>query len=170
MPTILALTSFEKGYDFLEECKARGARTLLLTVESLRDASWPRDALDGFYVMPSLYEREAVINAVSYLARGERLSRIVGLDELNVEMAATLREHLALPGMDESTVRHFRDKLAMRTLAQEASITVPAFTKLHPYDDVHEFMGKVSPPWVLKPRTEASAVGIRKLNDAEQLW
>ena len=170
MHTILALTSFEKGQPFLEECKARGARIILLTVESLRDADWPRHALDELFVMPTLYDRNAVLNAVSYLARSHRLDRIVGLDELNVEMAATLREHLALPGMDESTTRHFRDKLAMRTLAREASIPVPAFTRLHPYDDIRAYIESVPAPWVLKPRTEASAVGIRKLHEAERLW
>ena len=170
METILALTSFEKGFEFLEECKAQGARTILLTVESLRDVPWPHGSIDQFLMMPSLYERQAVINAVSYLARTERLSRIVGLDELNVEMAATLREHLGLPGMDESTTRHFRDKLAMRLLARAAGVPVPAFTALQPYDDVRAFLERVPAPWVLKPRAEASAVGIRKLRAPEQLW
>lgn len=170
MATILALTSFEKGFEFLEECTNRGARTILLTVESLRDVQWPRESLAGLYLMPSIYEREAVLNAVSYLARSERFSRIVGLDELNVEMAATLREHLSLPGLDESTTRHFRDKLAMRTLARAADIRVPAFTPTHPYDAVQAFLEQVPAPWVLKPRTEASAVGIRKLQHAEEVW
>lgn len=169
-PTILALTSFEKGFDFLRECKAQGARVLLLTVESLRDVPWPREVIDETYFMPSLYQRDHVINAVSYLARSERLHRIVPLDELNLEMAAELREHLRLPGMDQSTTRHFRDKLAMRVSAQSAGILVPPFSRLFPYDDVRRFMESVPAPWVLKPRTEASAVGIRKLTEAERLW
>jgi biotin carboxylase len=31
-------------------------------------------------------------------------------------------------------------------------------------------MERVPPPWLLKPRTEASAVGIRRIHDPEQLW
>jgi biotin carboxylase len=31
-------------------------------------------------------------------------------------------------------------------------------------------MGRVSPPWVLKPRTEAGAMGIKKINESEELW
>jgi biotin carboxylase len=31
-------------------------------------------------------------------------------------------------------------------------------------------MGRVPPPWVLKPRTEASAIGIRKHHAAEEVW
>ena len=168
--TILALTSFDKGYDFLRECRALGARTLLLTVESLKEAAWPRDAIDGIYFMPDLYNRVNVINAVSYLARAEHIARIVPLDEFDVEMAATLREHMRLPGMNESTARYFRDKLAMRMKAQASGILVPPFTRVFPYDGVRDFFASCSPPWVLKPRMEASAVGIKKLHDEEQVW
>lgn len=164
------MTSFEKGFEFLEQCHADGARTILLTVESLRDAPWPRKALAEIYFMPSLYDRTPVFNAVSYLARTERFDRIVGLDELNVEMAAALREHLAMPGMNESTTRHFRDKLLMRVLAADAGIRVPAFTRTFPHSAVSAFLEQTPAPWVLKPRAEASAIGIRKLNAPEQVW
>jgi biotin carboxylase len=167
---ILALTSFDKGYDFLRECRALGARTLLLTVDSLKDAAWPRDAIDGIYYMPDLYHRVNVLNAVSYLARSEHIARIVPLDEFDVEMAATLREHLRIPGMNESTARYFRDKLAMRMKAHDDGIRVPSFTRVFPYDGIREFFAHCSPPWVLKPRMEASAVGIKKLHDEEQVW
>lgn len=168
--TILALSSFDKGYEFLSECRALGMRTLLLTVESLRDAAWPRDAIDEIYFMPDLYHRVNVINAVSYIARSDDIARIVPLDEFDVEMAATLREHLRVPGMTETTARHFRDKLAMRMKAQAAGILVPPFTRLWPYDAIRDFFAHHEPPWVLKPRMEASAVGIRKLHEQEQLW
>lgn len=169
-PTILCLTSFEKGQDLMRECNALGARVLLLTVESLREADWPRAALADVFFMPSLYERAPVLHAVSYLARSERISRIVPLDELNVDMAATLREHLQIPGLEESAARHFRDKLAMRVQAQRAGVLVPRFTPVQPYDDVRRFLAEVPPPWVLKPRTEASAVGIRKMQQADDVW
>ena len=170
LPTILAITSFEKGFDFLTECKNLGARVLLLTVESLKDAPWPRESLDNVFFMPDLYNRINVINAVSYLARTEHLSSIVPLDEFDVEMAATLREHLRLPGMNESTARFFRDKLAMRKEAHDKGILVPPFTRVFPYDAIRHFFSQHKAPWVLKPRMEASAVGIKKLHDEEQLW
>jgi biotin carboxylase len=169
-PTILAMTTFEKGQDFLRECKALGARTLLLTVNSLKDADWPRDSLDGLFVMLDLYNRVNVLNAVSYLAREEHIARIVPLDEFDVEMAATIREHLRLPGMNESTARFFRDKLAMRMKAHEDGILVPPFTRVFPYDAIRDFFAQHAPPWVLKPRMEASAVGIKKLEEQEQVW
>lgn len=164
------MTSFHKGADFIREARAAGARVILLTVEKLRDAEWPRSDIDELFLMPELYNREHVINAVSFLARSERISRIVPLDEFDVEMAATLREHLRVPGLNESTTRFFRDKLAMRIQARAAGVRVPAFTRTFPYDDVRAFLASVPPPWVLKPRMEASAVGIRKLSDPEAVW
>ena len=35
--TVLCLASFEKGYDFLVQCKAQGNRVLLVTSEKLKD-------------------------------------------------------------------------------------------------------------------------------------
>ena len=43
-------------------------------------------------------DRKVVINTVSYLARTRRIDRIAPLDDFDVEMAATLREHLRIPG------------------------------------------------------------------------
>ena len=47
----------------------------------------------------------------------QKLDRIVALDEFDMETAATLREHLRMPGMGLTTMRYFRDKLAMRMRA-----------------------------------------------------
>jgi biotin carboxylase len=120
--------------------------------------------------MPDLLRREHVINAVSYLARSESIDRIVPLDEFDLEMASTLREHLRIPGMGETTVRYFRDKLAMRTRARERGVPVPEFVPIINYGRVREYLATVPPPWVLKPRLSASAIGIKKLDRAEQLW
>ena len=69
----------------------------------------------------------AIINTVSYMARWQPIDRIVALDEFDMENAAALREHLRIPGMGLTTVRHFRDKLAMRGRAKEEGINVPEF-------------------------------------------
>jgi biotin carboxylase len=87
----------------------------------------------------------------------------VPLDEFDLEIAATLREHLRVPGLGETGVRFFRDKLAMRQRTAESGVPVPRFTAVFNDDDVRRFLEAVPPPWVLKPRTEAAAIGIRKL-------
>lgn len=168
--TLLCLASYEKGADFLRTLKAEGVRVLFLTVEKLREADWPWESIDEVFYMPDLYGRQDVIHGVSYLARSEKIDRIVPLDEFDLEMASTLREHLRVPGMGETTVRYFRDKLAMRFKAREAGVLVPDFAPVLNYDDLRAFMARVPAPWILKPRSEASAIGIKKIHEPEQLW
>jgi biotin carboxylase len=72
--------------------------------------------------------------------------------------------------MGDTTARYFRDKLAMRARARERGILVPDFVQVLNYDHIREFLGRVPPPWVLKPRSEASSVGIEQVNSAEELW
>ena len=170
MSTILSITSYEKGHEFLRASAATGARTILLTVEKLREAPWPRDVLAEVYLLPSFDEPNHVLNAVSYLARTERIARIVALDEFDMEVAALLREHLRVPGMGVTAARGVRDKLAMRELAAAAGIPVPEFVAVVHHDTIRQFLTHTSAPWVLKPRMQASAIGIRKLYSGEELW
>jgi biotin carboxylase len=168
--TVLCLASYEKGADFIRECSLLGCRVLLVTTDKLKDIAWPREAIDGFHHMPDLTNREHLVNAVSWLARQERIDRIVPLDEFDLELAAALREHMRIPGMGETTVRHFRDKLAMRQRAHEAGVLVPEFAPVLNHTALREYMERVPGPWVLKPRTEAAAIGIRKVATADEVW
>ncbi len=54
-PTILCLACYEKGADFLRECKRQGWRVLLLTTPSLEDAGWPREAIDDIFFIADMY-------------------------------------------------------------------------------------------------------------------
>lgn len=168
--TILCLASYEKGFELLRACKAEGARVVLITIPKLAAAPWPRDVIDEFYQLPDLYDRTEVIKAVSYLARTERIDRIIALDEFDMEMAATLREHFRMDGMGETAVRFFRDKLAMRKGARAAGILVPDFTALHHHAAVNDFFDATSGPWMVKPRTQASAIGMQKIHDRSEIW
>jgi hypothetical protein len=172
--TLLAIASYEKGHAFLRQAKAEGARVLLLTSLSLKDsANWPREALDDIFYMPDegkVWNLDDTLKAVSFLARSEPIDRIVPLDDFDLEKAATLREHLRLPGLGESATRHFRDKLAMRTVASRAGIAVPDFIHVLHHGRLQEFIDRVPAPWVLKPRSSAGAMGIKMIHDAAGLW
>ena len=113
---------------------------------------------------------QAMIYAVSYMARSRPIDRIVALDEFDMENAAALREHLRVPGMGLTTVRYFRDKLAMRARAREGRILVPEFVHVLNYDAIREYMERVRPPWLLKPRSQASGIGMKKIERADDLW
>jgi biotin carboxylase len=168
--TILCISSYEKGQEFIRACKARGCRVLLVTVEKLRDADWPRDCIDEIFTTPAELPLQDLIYSVSYLARSRPLDRIVPLDEFDMENAAALREHLRVPGMGLTTVRYFRDKLAMRAQARDAGFPVPEFVHVLNYDALREYLERVKPPWLLKPRSQASGIGMTKLQDAAELW
>jgi biotin carboxylase len=167
---ILCISSYEKGQAFMRQCAAMGCRVVMLTVEKLKDADWPRDILEDVQTMPANLPLEAIIGTVTYMARGWKFDRIVALDEFDMETVAALREHMRIPGMGRTTTAHFRDKLAMRFEAQRAGALVPEFSPVVNYDDLRAYMENVAGPWVLKPRAEASAIGIRKIHDPEQLW
>ena len=167
---ILCISSYVKGQDFLRQCAELCVRPTLLTVEKHRDADWPRDVLEDIVTMPEDLTHEQILNTVSWMMRGRRFDRVVALDEFDMEAAAEVREHTRIPGMGASTTACFRDKLAMRTTGQKAGILVPEFCGVFNYDDLRAYMERVPAPWLLKPRAEASALGIRKINEQEQLW
>jgi biotin carboxylase len=167
---ILCMTTYEKGQAFMRQCAAMGCRVLLLTLEKHRDADWPHDILDKIVYMPEGLSPEQITNTVTFLARSRKFQRLVALDEFDMETIAHLREHMRIPGMGRTTTAHFRDKLAMRFEAQRAGGLVPEFTAVVNYDDLRNYMINVPGPWVLKPRAEASAIGIRKIREPEQLW
>lgn len=168
--TILCLASYFKGEEFLRECRRRGWRVLLLTEEKLRGAPWPSDGVDEVLAMPDLRRMEDVVKGVSWLVRSQAVDRIVPLDEFDLETAAALREHLRIPGMGQTTARYFRDKLAMRVRARDAGFAVPEFTPLFNDEQVRAFTERVPAPWLLKPRSSAAAIGIRRVEDADALW
>lgn len=172
--TILAITGYEKGHAFLQQAKREGAKVYLLTSQSLKNvAQFPRESLEDIFYMPDVdkqWNREDTLKAVSFLARNEQIDLIVPLDDFDLELAAFLREHLRVPGLGESKTRFFRDKLAMRMKAEEAGLNVPPFVHILNYRRVGEYLQQVPGPWVLKPRLMAGAIGIKKVERAEELW
>jgi len=168
--TILCVSSYEKGQEFLRTCKAIGCRVLLLTVEKLRNADWPRESIDEMFFMPEELPTQDLINAVSFAARSQPIDRIVALDEFDMENVSALREHMRIPGMGLTTVRYFRDKLAMRARAKESGILVPEFVHVLNYDALREYMARVPAPWLLKPRSQASGIGMKKIHAPDELW
>lgn len=168
--TMLLLASFFKGERFMTRAHALGAKCYLLTQERILHKNWPREALADVFAQGNDSPLQSTLNTVSYLARTIKFDRIVALDDFDVEVAAALREHLRVPGMGDTTVRHFRDKLAMRQKARDEGIPVPDFVHVCNYDEIRAFMKRTPAPWMLKPRSEASAAGITKLETEQQLW
>jgi biotin carboxylase len=170
MVTILCVATYFKGEAFLRECRRQGCTVVLLTAESLREAEWPGDAIDEIHTIARDADPALIRRAVDAIARKRRIDRIAALDDFDVETAAMLREHLQVDGMGRTVASWFRDKLAMRVKARSLGIPVPEFTGVFTDRDVHDWSARVAPPWVLKPRSSAAAIGIGKVADRDALW
>jgi len=172
--SFLCISGEFKGVDFLKACHEAGNKVYLVTSKTLEHKAWPREILADIFFMDDNgnqdWSMEDLRKGLAYFMRANRVDRIVAMDDFDVEKAANLREYFRIPGMGETTQRHFRDKLAMRMKAQEAGLKVPAFTSLFHDEDINNFIQTVAAPWVLKPRSEASASGIQKLHSATDLW
>lgn len=58
----------------------------------------------------------------------------------------------------------------MRKRAEDEDISVPAFCPIINYDLLRDWLAKTPPPYVIKPRSQAGAIGIRKVHSAEAFW
>ncbi len=166
----LCISSYEKGQDFMRQCAEMGVKPTLLTVDKLRGAPWPHEILEDVAFMRDSFTVEDMIKTVCWMCRGRHFDRVIALDEFDLDAAAKLREHTRIPGMGVTSTAYYRDKLAMRTGASESGFLVPEFCRVLNYDELRAYMKAVHGPWLLKPRAEASALGIRKIYEPEQLW
>lgn len=171
--TFLCISNYFKGNAFLTSLKKQGNRVYLITTEQLREKPWAFEYIDEVFYMPGQdldWDMDLLLKGVGGLMKENKIDAIIALDDYDVEKAAFLRENFRIPGMGQTTGRYFRDKLAMRIQAKDAGIRVPAFSSLFHNEDINHFADTVSPPWVLKPRSEASAHGIMKVFSKEELW
>jgi len=166
----LCVASYEKGQDFLRQLADLGVKPVLLTMDKLKDAPWPNEILEEKITMPAGLSNRQILNTVTWLARTRKFDRLTALDEFDMEVVAQMREHMRIPGIGTTAIAFYRDKLAMRMGAREAGFLVPEFVRVLLHDDLREYMERVPGPWLLKPRSEASALGIRKIASQEQLW
>jgi biotin carboxylase len=58
----------------------------------------------------------------------------------------------------------------MRVCAEASGVLVPPFVGIFNRERIGQFLDRVPPPWVLKPRLSASAIGIRKVSDPNEVW
>jgi carbamoylphosphate synthase large subunit len=167
---IVCLATYFKGVDFIRECKSHGCNVVLVTREKTLQEDWPRDSLDDLFAVPNDAPFDLFVDLFCHIAKQRRIDRLVALEEFNIISAALIREHLCLPGMSSTTARVFRDKLAMSVKAEAAGIKLPDFVPLINHDEISQFLNHVPPPWIIKPRSEASAIGMRKAQEPAEVW
>ena len=131
---------------------------------------WPRESLDDLIAVPNDAGPALMIDLAAFIARKVKVDRVVALEEFDVMTAALDSRTFCLPGMSSSCAKTFRDKFRMAEAAKAAGIVLPDFVPLINTDEVREFMERVPPPWIIKPRSDVSAIGIRKVNEPDEVW
>lgn len=168
---IVCIASEFKGSEFLEECHNAGWRVTLVTREDLRDSNWPWTSLNEFKTVPKDSNEDDYLRAVVSIAAEQKVDHVVGMDEFDVLPAARAREYLQIfKGMSRSHALRFRDKLTMRNIASASGIACPEYIGTFNKDEIDEYLDRIPAPWIVKPRTEVSAFGIRKCETRERVW
>ena len=171
--TFLCISFYYKGEEFLKACKKAGHTVYLLTKKDL-EGKWANDSVDEIFFLENDANTpqnfEDMSKGTAWLMRNRKIDRIVALDDFDVEKAAFLREAFRIPGMGQTTARYFRDKLAMRVEAAASGIPVPAFSALFNDEEINQFANTIAAPWIIKPRSEASATGMKKVANITELW
>jgi len=167
---IVCIASEHKGNEFLEEAQNAGWHVTLVTRKTLVEQPWSWDAINDVKTVEDNALPVDYVRAVTNLAGSRAVDNVVGLDEFDVITGALTREHLQLPGLGSSYLRRFRDKLTMRNLANASEISCPDFVGVFNPDQINEFLHRVPSPWIVKPRTEVSAFGIRKCESKDEVW
>ncbi|WP_418262918.1 ATP-grasp domain-containing protein [Flavobacterium faecale] len=171
--TFVCISNFYKGTDFLTHLHQLGNTIYLVTSEKMKEKPWPTEAIEEIFYMPGQdvdWNLEHLLLGIGNLMKSKKIDAIVALDDFDVEKATYLRENLRIDGMGQTTGRYFRDKLAMRMRSKSCGIPIPAFVSLFNDNDINTFLEAVPAPWILKPRSEASSLGIVKLEDKESAW
>ncbi|MDG9716057.1 hypothetical protein [Streptomyces sp. DH24] len=98
---------------------------------------------------------------------------IVALYEHTTLPAARLREHFGVPGTSVRTALLCRDKVPMKEVLSAAGVPVPRFLPVGPRTpaaELEDFVRGLPPgPVVLKPRSQGASIGVRILDDADDL-
>lgn len=167
---IVCIASEHKGNEFLEECQNAGWHVTLVTRKDLLDYPWAWTCVNDVRTVEKNAGPDEYVRVIANIAGQRPIDRVVGLDEFDVLTAARAREHLQLGGVSNSYALRFRDKLRMRNLASELGIPCPEFVGVFNMKDIGEYLARTNGPWIVKPRTEVSAFGIRKCETDQQVW
>ena len=172
--TFICVSCDFKGSEFLRALHELGHKVFLVSSQKTEDKPWPKECLADIFFMPENdgrhWNMDTFISGTAYIFSQHQVDKIIALDDYDVKKVAMLREEFRSPGMGETTARHFYDKLAMRMIARENNIRIPDFSALFNDDAIKAFLANSKGPWFVKPRSDAGALGIRKIHTPEDFW
>ncbi|MEU0149742.1 ATP-grasp domain-containing protein [Streptomyces sp. NPDC006288] len=128
------------------------------------------EAAAGVAVVRSTEDRGAVRAAVDGLiAEHGRPERVIALHEVDLDVAAELREELGVPGETRAGLHPFRDKLAMTRRLAARDVPVPAAEAAPDHAAVAGFARRHGWPVILKPVRGTASSHVSRLDGPAEL-
>jgi phosphoribosylaminoimidazole carboxylase (NCAIR synthetase) len=150
-----------------------GSLLLLTSAEELARNGEQLPPTDGVYAYVEAiedYDGSGRLEARALdLAERFEITDVVACQEVDLQRAGVLREVLGVPGQGIDSAEAYRDKLVMKRLAGAAGVRVAMHAEVETAVDVLAFAREHGYPVVLKPRAGFSAIGLRIVEDEEQL-
>jgi biotin carboxylase len=111
---------------------------------------------------------QGVVTAAASVAKNQKLLAVATLDEELVDLAAEIRAHLGVRGLQPKDAAHFRDKVAMKRAVAAAGVTIPQFEPCTNRAAVASMLTKYG-KLVVKPVRGMGARGIAFITTAMEL-
>src|SRR5262245_59267198 len=128
-----------------------------------------RRALAGYLQVQSLWEENAVIDAVRRWRKGGAIDRIECLWEPGVVLAGRLREVFGVPGLNAEQSLAFRDKELMKQKLDRAGIRTPKHARARTAQECREIAERFGYPLIVKPIAGAGSADTYPLREKQDL-
>ncbi|GAA1176813.1 hypothetical protein GCM10009584_17860 [Ornithinimicrobium humiphilum] len=171
MTNVLMISpGFPLEIGFFTRALARTGATVIGIGDQPVDAmpATARDHLAHYEHVP-LADTRRVLEALTGLARNVRIDQVECLWEPYVVLAATIREHLGLPGMTVEQATRFRDKEVMKKVLDEAGIRTPRHAGAETVAEVWEAAEVVGYPLIVKPVDGAGSADTYRVDTPTRL-
>jgi len=129
-----------------------------------------RRMLDGYDRIDRILDVDAVAQLATRLARqGGAFDLIETIDEPLVEIAASLRERLGIPGLSVRTATLCRDKVAMKQVMREHDLPCADSASVSSPQEAYAFAERVGFPLILKPVAGFGSLDTFRVGDKREL-
>lgn len=117
-----------------------------------------------------LARSDAVADAIRHAAEVEgNVNAILALSEVDLLVAAAMRDRFGVPGMGLEKMVGLRDKLTMKQRVSSFGIGTPAYACCHDPHALEMLLDRVGFPVVLKPTRSFGSIGVTVASDRPSL-
>ena len=128
-----------------------------------------RRHLSDYLQVRSLWDADSTATDIRQHFRGRQLDRIECLWEPGIMLAAQLRGHFGLPGLNVDQADRFRNKESMKRALDAAGIRTPRHVSADSVAAIWDAVQDLGFPVILKPIAGAGSADTYRIDDADDL-